>query len=446
MTVLDDLPVREQIEARLAGLSPTERAIAEGRLNRVLTRRRAMARFRTPTEMAQALGGPGVVITPMLRMFDSVLVAAEQGFRTRWIINTPPQETKSTTINQWGMLWLLMRDPSRRIGIASYEQGLAARSGLAVKQLIEAHGSGYANAKPDPEREDELGLLLDPRRSQSTAWSLSGVHGENGGMISVGIGSALTGRPLNVLIIDDPLKDAEQADSLVYRERVRNWYQSVATTRLSGKTIVIVVQTRWHEDDLSGWLMQRDEVAPYPQWSRLIVPAQAEEGDPLGRAPGEWLESVQGRDEAEWLEKRREVGTRWWYAMYQQQPSPPAGGVFKRQWFERHRVKAAPELVYSGVWVDPADNTGTGDECGVMFGGLGADGHTYLIEDASSIMTVHQMLRRALLMCVRRRGHVVRLEQSLAGLKRNAQKAWRDIRWEAGVVDAFWRAEVRARG
>lgn len=446
MTTLDDRPVQDRIQERLAHLSPLERTVAEARLGRILTRQRALAKYRTPTELALGLGGPSVVTTPLTRMLDSVLVAAEAGYRTRWIVNTPPQEGKTMTINQWGMLWLLLRDPGRRIGVASYEQNIAARSGLQVRQWVESYGSGYAGGKVGPDHEDHLGLLLDPRRSQSTAWSLSGVHGENGGMISVGIGSALTGRSLNVLVVDDPLKDAEQADSLIYRERVWNWWQATASTRLSGHTIVIVVQTRWHEDDLSGRLMEEDAKRRYPQWSRLVVPAQAEEGDPLGRAPGEFLESVWGRTEEEWRDRRDTVGSRWWFAMYQQAPAPPAGGVFQRAWFERHRVRSAPELVYSGVWVDPADNLGTGDEAGVIYAGLGVDGRIYLIRDRSKHMTVHQMLRRAILLCARHRAHVIRLEKSLSGLKRNAEKAWKDVRWQAGVLQAFWRADVRERG
>ena len=435
----------DAVEERLAKLSPPERGIAEARLGRLLTRRRALRKYRVPSELAVAFGGPAIRVTPLLQMFDAIMVSAQQGYQTRWIVNTPPQETKTTSLNQWGALWLLLHDPSRPIGVASYEQNIAARSGLQVRQIIEAHGAGYAGAKKDPARQDDLGLLLDPRRGQSTAWSLSGIHGENGGMISVGVGSALTGRALRILFIDDPLKDAEQAQSLIYRERVWNWWQSVARTRLSGHTIVVVSQTRWHEDDLSGRLLNDDESRPHPQWSKLIVPAQAKEADPLGRAPGEWLESVHGRTEREWLAIRRDVGERWWSAMYDQEPSPPAGGIFQKEWIDQNRVGTHPELAIVCTYVDPADNTGTGDEAGIITMGLGVNQRIYVLEDASGHHTVNEWLRVALLAAVRWHGSV-RYEQSLSGLKRSAEKAWRDIRYEAGTLRAFRRADLRAAG
>jgi hypothetical protein len=439
-----------RVEEALAGLSPDERAAAEQQLGRILTRRKALHRFPTPTSLARELGGPGIKITPMLRLFDSMLVAADAGYRTRWIVNTPPQETKSTTINQWGMLWLLLRDPSRKIVIASYEQGLAMESTLAVRQIIESYGGGYLGGRNDDvDREDVLGLALDPRRAKATRWALRGQdEGRNGSMAAVGIGSALTGRPANVLVIDDPLKDAEQADSETYRARARNWYQSVATTRLSGATIVIVVQTRWHELDLSGWLLEEDAKLAHPQWSRLVIPAQAEEDDPLGRAPGEYLESVQDRTVAEWEGKRRDVGSRWWFAMYQQRPSPPEGGVFLRRWFDDNRRDAGlglPELSIVETWVDPADNTGTGDEAGVITLGLGAtDSRIYLLADSSAHMTVGRWFRVALLDALRYGSQSVNYERSLSGLKRGAEAAWSNLRYEAQVLAAFRRAAHRA--
>lgn len=446
---LDEPGLDAQVEEALAALSPAERGVAEAQLGRILTRQRALRRFPTPTSLARELGGPGIKITPMLRLFDSMLVAADAGYRTRWIVNTPPQETKSTTINQWGMLWLLLRNPARKIVVASYEQSLASESTLAVRQVIEAYGSGYLGGRnDDPDRHDVLGLALDPRRAKSTRWALRGMEEGNGSMAAVGIGSALTGRPANVLIIDDPLKDAEQADSETYRARARNWYQSVATTRLSGETIVIVVQTRWHELDLSGWLLEEDRKLARPQWSTLVIPAQAEENDPLGRRPGEWLESVQGRTPAEWEGKRRDVGSRWWFAMYQQRPAPPEGGIFLRKWFEDNRRDAelgVPECAVVETWVDPADNTGTGDEAGVITIGLGADAQRiYVIADSSSHMTVGRWFRVALLDALRYGSHSVNYEKSLSGLKRNAEAAWTNLRYEAQVLRAFYRAHLRA--
>jgi hypothetical protein len=307
-----------------------------------------------------------------------------------------------------------------------------------VRQMIEAHGSGYRGQRRDPEREDVLGLLLDPDRAMQTSWSLADVPGRKGarpgGIISVGVGSALTGRPLDVLIVDDPIKDAHQADSTVYRQRVKDWFQSVANTRIAGRNIIIVIQTRWHEDDLTGWLIAEDDAAVTPQYRRLNIRAQAEDDDPLGRAPGEYLISARGRSTEEWEQKKIDVGTRWWYALYQGRPSPPGGKIFQMAWFDKHRVAFRPELVYVATYVDPADNDGGGDEAGICTAGLGADGNVYILADDSGTYTVAGWVRAAVFALLSNDGSRLCYEQSLSGLKRSIIAEWKMIRREATAL------------
>jgi predicted phage terminase large subunit-like protein len=160
---------------------------------------------------------------------------------------------------------------------------------------------------------------------------------EGGGMTTAGAGGALTGRGADLLIIDDPHKNAEEAYSAVHRERTWEWWTTTALTRLEPGAAVIVVGTRWHEDDLIGRILAHEGEA----WKVLRFPALAEEADPLGRAPGEalWPERY---DVAALDRTRRGVGERAWEGLYQQRPFGDGTSFFKRAWFEARYETIAP--------------------------------------------------------------------------------------------------------
>lgn len=701
------MSLADDIQAKLAQLNPAERRLAEIRLARILKRHKALRSFPTPGHLARFLD-PTTVQTPLMTALDKIALACDAGARTHWLISCPPQEGKTQRAAIATPLWFLLRKPSRRIVIASYEQGVAARSGLAIRQAIATHGGGYRGEHRGQDHEDVLGLLLDPDRAQQTNWNLADSPGRrDGGVLSAGIGSALTGRPADVLIIDDPVKDAKAADSEDQRKTAWDWYRSVATTRLAPGAIVIVIQcltgdtpvlmadgvqrplrdvrpgdrvatyedgalttstvrnwanqgpdsifairmksgrvvranarhpfltiengehvwrrtstlkpgsviqavtggsgeaspaprtgatspqsaraaacltttsiagpaefaphpstprvgglltssiataspppsmtpcwpsrtaavasaantppcgtpeptgtgscastttttpavsgacsattatwpsgtaslplccapplstwrlepdevlevvpcgvedvfdiqvdrtenfianglvshnTRWHEDDLMGRILREDDAQRIPDWGRLFAPAQAGPGDPLGREVGDWLTSARGRQEADWLKIRKKVGERWWAALYQCAPAPPAGGIFQLKWIENHRVRKHPELETIGVFVDPADNEGTGDEAGLMVAGK-AEGEYYILADLSRHMTVGRWLRRALVEAMRWGATSVRYERSLSGLPARARQAWKDLIREAKKLHELWQAE-----
>jgi len=429
----------DAIRAKLDELSPAERRLAELRLARIVRRKRALRSFPTPGHLAKFVQ-PDTVQTPLMAELDKVLLACDAGMQRRWLISCPPQEGKSQRVPYVGALWLLLRDPSRRVAVASYEQGLATRSTLAVRQAIETYGGGYKGDRYAANHEDQLGLLLDPDNAKQTNWSLADVPGRrNGGMVAVGVGSAFTGRSVDVLIVDDPVKDAKQADSPEQRKVSHDWFQAVAETRLSGNAIVIVIQTRWHEDDLMGWLIRRDEAEQTPRWGQMIAPAIASKpNDPLRREQGDYLVSARGRTEEDWDEIRRKVGERWWAALYQCEPSPLEGGIFQADWFANNRVREAPELLRTEVFVDPADNEGTGDEAGVIVAGTGVDERHYVLEDLSQKMTVARWFRVALLAALRHGAMSIRYEKSLSGLARQGRQAWKDLRREAARLHELW--------
>lgn len=253
--------------------------------------------------------------TPALDLLDSTLVDVAEGRCKRLIWSMPPQEGKSVRVSQRFPLWLLLRDPDTRIAIASYELGTARRWGRAIRNDIATHGT-----------------LLDLKVRQDTSaaheWQLDG---HRGGVYSVGIGGALTGRPVDVLLIDDPIKGRAEAESKLYRDACWDWWTDTARTRLAPDAPVVLILTRWHEDDLAGRLIANDHARV---WRIVNIPAQAEASDdPLGRQPGEYLTSARGRTQADWDATKRDVGSRTWTALYQGRPAPAEGGMLKRGWW-----------------------------------------------------------------------------------------------------------------
>lgn len=432
---MSDDALQRRITERIAQLSPEDQMRLQGKVQRLLTHRQALLRFPTPGHLSQ-LHREDFVQTPMLDKLDEAIMMAERGEVSRIIVNTPPQEGKTSRL-QDACAWLMLRDPRRRIAFAAYEQSIASQSSMAIRQLVEKHGAGFRGQTQQLDHEDSLGLMLDPDRAQQANWSLADVPGSPnarpGSVVAVGVGSALTGRPADIIVVDDPVKDAKQADSETWRKGVTNWFQSVVLTRLPPRSIVIVVQTRWHEDDLSGWLLAEDAKKPEHEreWLHLNMPAQAMDDDLLGRAPGEYLVSARGRTAADWERTKLAVGTRWWNAMYQGEPAPVEGGSFKVAWFESYRTPTPPPMKFVMTVIDPADNSGDGDEAGIMTGGLGEDGNGYLLEDASGHYTVGGWVRAALFSMFRHEGGRLAYEVSLSRLHVQIKAEFKAIRRQA---------------
>lgn len=301
------------------------------KLLRRLQLERARQMFPTPGALAAYLDDR-TVKTPALDVLDRALNAAAAGrlggsTGRRLIFSMAPQEGKSERVSYIYVLWLLIQDPNRRVAVISYADGLARRWGRKIRNCIREH--------------PEFGLLIDPTTGAQNEWKLDGY---DGGVITVGIEAGLTGRAVDVMIIDDPIKDAKQADSILWREMCKGWWEATASSRLSSTAVVVLIMTRWHVDDLAGWLM-----AEYPEsWHVINLPAQADhkpeagEIDVLGRLPGEFMVSARGRTEKDWKQRQRDAGSRAWNALYQGRPSPAEGGVFKTEWW---RFSPGPQTV-----------------------------------------------------------------------------------------------------
>jgi predicted phage terminase large subunit-like protein len=289
----------------------------------------------SPGDLAKAID-PSTIQTPALTKIDEALIDVDAGRCDRLIITMPPQEGKTTRIRA-GALWMLHRNKQRRIVDVSYGQDLANEFGRDVRSMIT--GNQGADDTLD------LGMRIARDNGSVSSWKLDGYRG---GIRSIGIGGGITGRPADVLFIDDPIRNRAQAESEVYRQRAKDFWTSTGSTRLAPGAPVIIILTRWHEDDLAGWLLNRPDG---DRWRVINIPAQADhdpaEGgtDPLGREPGEYMDSARidertgkQRTPADWEQIKVQAGSRDWEALYQGNPSPPEGGILKRHWWKWYDV------------------------------------------------------------------------------------------------------------
>ena len=262
---------------------------------------------------------PGYRDAPHHRLIARKLEAVERGDITRLMITMPPRHGKSMLASEFFPAWYLGRNPDHYVVSAAYAQELADDFGRKVKNQIE--DPAYGQIFPG------VSLAGDSRaakRFHIQDWQGGYEHGlkQNGAFYAVGVGGPLTGRGAHLLLIDDPVKNREEAESELIRKKTKDWYTSTAYTRLMPGGRVVVIQTRWHEDDLSGWLLAEHR---HEGWEVLDLPAISESGEAL------WPEQY----DIKTLEKiKLAIGPRDWSALYQQRPAPEEGDYFKAEWFK----------------------------------------------------------------------------------------------------------------
>lgn len=312
---------------------------------------------------------------PHLELIDDAYRRISEGSLKRLIIEMPPRHGKTERTSRWGALWYLRRHPDRRVILASYGAELAEEHSQWVRDVIESQNG--------TEDTLDLGLRVNPSKRAINRWQLLPRYGVTpGGMIAAGVGGTITGRGADLFIIDDPVKNREEADSPTMRKKVWDWWTSTARTRLQPGGAVIVIMTRWHEEDLVGRLISGDD-EENPTWERIRLPALAEEKDAIGRSAGEALWPEQYPLDA--LEAiRRDVGSRDWLALYQQRPTAPEGAIWRWKWITDGEVKFGdvPPMHRTVVSVDPqGTNKPTSDETGIVVVGQGVDHHGYVLDD-----------------------------------------------------------------
>lgn len=431
--------IQDRFDQLTRGWSEDQKEAVRQRLKREASRLRTARRLGSAGALAASVD-PTTVQTPALEAVDSALEYALSTRSARVLITMPPQEGKSTRVSVWGVLRALQLDPERRIVLASYAEQLAQEHSRTARNWITTAGSNARDPITGVALPDRLGLGLSADKSAAGHWQL---QGHKGGMYVAGIQGGVTGRPAELLIVDDPIKDLEAADSQATREQVISWWLAVATTRLAPGAPVILVQTRWHEEDLAGYLLAKDKLnvaAGKPrEWLHVNVPAVAEPGvtDVLERPAGEPMVSARGRTAADWAATRDAVGPRVWGALYQGTPTPVGGGLFSPDWWQRHRRAVAPPTQLRAVCVDPAE-TGKRDEAGVVAGGATLDGRVAIMADRSGRMTSDRWARAAVLLALELDAHAVLIEAYTTEqtYRRVVRDAWRTIRLQARLLRA----------
>ncbi len=269
------------------------------------------------------------------------------------MIFMPPRHGKSELASRRFPAWYMGRNPQKEIIAASYNSDLAGDFGRDVRNIVNS-----------PEYERLFDTRLAPDSKAKNRWNTS----VGGGYAAAGVGTAVTGRGADVFLIDDPVKDRAEAESETTREAVYNWYTSTAYTRLMPGGAIVLIQTRWHEDDLAGRLLEK-EAKGGDQWEKLILPAIDDAGEALWpeRYPVEALERI-----------RNAIGPRDWGALYQQNPTPDEGSFFKRAWFKRHEHEP-PHCRYYG-FSDYAVTADGGDFTEHAVVAVAPDGTAYVVD------------------------------------------------------------------
>lgn len=270
-----------------------------------------------------------------LQLLNDRLMDLVEGRSSRLIVTMPPRHGKSLLCSLYFPAWFLNKYPDRRVILCSYGDDFASEWGRKVRDLIKGH-------------QEELAITVNEASKAADRWD---VQGHKGGMKTAGVGGQITGRGAHLMIIDDPVKDAAEAHSATIREQKWDWWRTTAHTRLEPGAVVVVIQTRWHEDDLTGRILK-----DHPEdWEVINLPALAEENDPLGRQPGEAL-CPERYDENALGAIRTAVGNQAWSALYQQKPQPESGGFFKRPDFRYWRRNEQSEG-FTYLLDDPAQGT-----------------------------------------------------------------------------------------
>ncbi len=220
-----------------------------------------------------------------------------EGKTKRLMIFMPPRHGKSMTVTETFPFYL-GKNPEKRVIEISYSGDLAQQFGKRNRDKVEEFGPAL------------FGHTISQVQATKTNWNLDNGMG---GMISVGIGGSITGYGADLLIVDDPIKNRAEAESATYRDKLWDEYQSTVSTRLHAGGAVIIILTRWHEDDLAARLLN-PEYGKVEDWDIISLPAVCEDPatDPLGRELGEALWPAGGYDEAWAAQQKETVGTYAW--------------------------------------------------------------------------------------------------------------------------------------
>ena len=268
------------------------------------------------------------------RAIAQALEKVSKGKIKRLIITLPPRHGKSEMVSRRFIPWLMGKDPYKSIIFATYNEDFGQDFGADCRAIMST---------------PQFRQVFPQFSFRQGGASKSRIQSDNGGMaVFVGRGGSITGRGGDCLIVDDPIKDSVEAQSPTLRENLWSWFTQVFMTRLmTERSTVVLVTTRWHEDDLVGRLT--DPINPHfteeecSKWKIINLPAFAGDNDPLKREEGEvlWPE----RFNKDFLEAQRNLDPRGFSALYQQQPSPEDGDLFQRENIQYYEKRNLPKYL-----------------------------------------------------------------------------------------------------
>ncbi|MDO9338110.1 MAG: hypothetical protein Q7T61_17070 [Caulobacter sp.] len=298
--------------------------------------------------------GPGreAALAAHHRLWIEKLEAVERGEIRRLMGFMPPGSAKSTYAVDVFTPWFLARGRNRSVLVVTYATALAGRRGRKARSVTR-----------QPVFQALMDVVPEKGRASAIDWGLS-----NGGeWMGAGMLAGITGNRADLVVIDDPVKGRAEADSALIRKRTREEFDDTVRTRLKSGGRIVLIQTRWHEDDLAGSLLPEDydgRSGPVlcrdgETWEVVSIPALAErEDDPLGRRVGDWLWPEYWPAD-HWGQFR--LNPRTWNALYQQRPRPEEGGYFERRCFQRFQEHELPKALRYYGSSDYAVTEGGGD-------------------------------------------------------------------------------------
>ena len=309
------------------------------------------------------------------RLLANKLDKVVTGEVKRLMIFMPPRYGKTELASRRFPAYILGKRPNSQIIATSYGATLAQDINRDVQRIIDS--DLYQEVFP------ETKLYGKNVRTVSSGTYLRNseifeVVNHKGFYKSAGVGGGITGKGFNFGIIDDPVKNAEEALSPTYRQKIWDWYTSTFYTRAEKDARIVVIMTRWHEDDLAGRLLQQDD-----EWDVVSLPViKEEENDNDLRNTGEvlWPEKFSKKDVEN---TRKTIGRRDWNSLYMQKPQTKSDlALWKYENIKN--IKEYPALSRIIVAIDPAvSNTSKSDETGIIVAGKGPNGFGYVLEDAS---------------------------------------------------------------
>jgi predicted phage terminase large subunit-like protein len=270
----------------------------------------------------------------------------------------PPGSAKSTYGSILFPPWFMQYGEPANVLAASHTTELAEKWGRRVRNLVTEHSL-------------DLGIELAPDNQAAGRWALT----TGAEYYAAGVGTGIAGFRAKLGLIDDPIRSRQDADSELIRDRIWDWYINDFCTRLVPGARKVLIQTRWHEDDLAGRALGHE------QWHTIELAAEAQPNDPLGRKPGEWLWTDGDYGYGKQLAELKQITpARTWSALYQQRPAPEEGDYFKSDWlkqFDKLPDRSTMRVYGASDYAVTADG---GDYTVHVVVGVDPDGKMYLLD------------------------------------------------------------------